>query len=234
MANRSTRQPNRTPRTLAVLAALVVCMSAGAAMAQSAPAPQIQTQVQAQLAEPAAAQTQSAEGAKKPAYMQEDQPLQLKDYEEPRPAAPEPWYQQLFGFLFKLAMVIGLVILSLNVIKKVQSGKVQLPSAKGRNLVVLESVHLGPSQAVHVLSLGGDRLLVVGAGPQGLTTLSEISDPATVRALSGGAKANPSAFNQVFDLETVVQEAGSELFNETLRETRDSDFGRPRREWPRA
>jgi hypothetical protein len=97
--------------------------------------------------------------------------------------------------------------------------------------------------------------LVVGAGPQGLTTLSEISDPATVRALSGSAKPNPTAFNQVFDLESVVQEAGSELFNETLRETRDgrypagqplsqlseyehldnlNDFGRSRREWPRS
>lgn len=176
---------------------------------------------------------------KKPAYLSEDQPLQLKDYEEPKPAEPAPWWQQALGFVFKLAMVIGLIFLSLAAVKKLSGGRmaINLPSTKGRNIVVLESTHLNPQQAIHMISLGGERLLVVGAGPQGLSTLSEITDPAQVRLFLQAQKTTPSAstFNQVFDLEQVVQDTNSDLLGETLAEVDDDPrFHGRRKGWPGA
>lgn len=172
------------------------------------------------MSAPAANVETPPRGTPKPAYMLEDQPLQLRDYDEPQPAAPEPWWSQLLGFLLKLVIVLALVFVSLVALKKIQGGKLQLPNAKGRNMVVMETTTLGPNQAMHLVSVGGERLLVVGATPTGLSTLTEITDPNIVRTFlqerrSGAAN---SAFNQVFDLETVVQEAGSDLFHEALRE----------------
>jgi flagellar biogenesis protein FliO len=174
---------------------------------------------------------------KKPAYLSEDQPLQLKDYEEPKAAEPAPWWQQVLGFGFKLLMVIGLIFGSLAAVKKLSGGRMalNLPNTKGRNIVVLESTHLNPQQAIHMISLGGERLLVVGAGPQGLSTLTEITDPQQVRLFLQAQKTTPSAsaFNQVFDLERVVQDTNSELLGETLREVDDDPrFNRGRRKWP--
>lgn len=175
---------------------------------------------------------------KAPAYLSEDAPLQLKDYEEPKPAAPEPWWQQLLGFIFKLAMVLGLIVVSLAAVKKLSGGRMalNLPNTKGRNVVVLETTHLSPQQAIHMVSLGGERLLVVGAGPQGLTTLTEITDPAQVSLFLQAQKSQPTAssFNQVFDLEQVVQETNSELLAETFREVgQDPRYNRdPNRRWP--
>lgn len=173
---------------------------------------------------------------KKPAYLTEDEPFQLKEYEEPKPATPEPWWQQLIGFVFKLAMVIGLIFLSLAVIKKVSGGRMalNLPNTKGRNIVVLESTHLNPQQAIHMISLGGERLLVVGAGPQGLTTLTEITDPYQVNLFLQAQKSTPSAssFNQVFDLEKVVQDTNSDLLSDTFAEVQDDPRYRGQRGWP--
>jgi hypothetical protein len=65
---------------------------------------------------------------KKPAYLSEDQPLQLKDYEEPKAAEPAPWWQQVLGFGFKLLMVIGLIFGSLAAVKKLSGGRMAATS----------------------------------------------------------------------------------------------------------
>jgi flagellar biogenesis protein FliO len=195
--------------------------------------PAVDEQAQAPI-EPKAQAPKPAkpEGTPQPAYMAEDQPLQLKEYDDPKPAEPEPWWKQLFGFLIKLVIVIGLVLGSLFVMKKVSGGKLNLslPNTRGRNIVVLESTHLSPQQAIHLISLGGERLLVVGAGPQGLTTLTEITDPREMRPFLQAQKATTaSAFNQVFDLESVVQDDGGDILKDALRE----QFGRNKRGgWP--
>jgi flagellar biogenesis protein FliO len=170
--------------------------------------------------------------SKKPAYMAEDQPFPLRDYEEPKPSPQAPWWQQALGFVFKLALVIGLIFLSLGVIKKLQTGRVSLPNAKGKNMVVLESAHLGPQQNVHLISIGGDRLLVVGTGPQGVTKLAEITDPNQVRPLLNPGRGNATAFNQVFDMESAGADHAQDLFAQTMSEVGER-YGTRRPEWPR-
>jgi flagellar biogenesis protein FliO len=158
-----------------------------------------------------------------PAYLAEDQPFQLKDYEEPKRQEQAPWWQTLLGFVFKLAIVLGLIFGSMVAVKKMSGGKLGLGlplAAKGRNLVVLESASLGPAQQMHLVCVGGDRLIVVGSGPQGLSTLATIDDPHQVQALLAATnqKGQNTPFNQVYDMETVVQEADGDLFRGNLRD----------------
>jgi flagellar biogenesis protein FliO len=170
---------------------------------------------------------QPAAPAKKPAYLDENSPFPLRDYEEPKPTAQAPWWQQALGFVFKLLLVIGLVFVSLGIIKKLSGGRVMLPNAKGRNMVVLETTNLGPQSAVHLISLGGERLLVVGTGPQGVTKLAEIDDPAQVRPFLNSSRTNPSSFNQVFDLENAGHDHGPDLFAQPINQVglRSKDWG---------
>lgn len=154
-----------------------------------------------------------------PAYLAEDQPFKLKDYEEPKPTVQAPWWQTILWMLLKLVCVLALLAASLFGVKKLSGG--QLPAslagalgAKGKHLVVLETTSLGPSQAMHLVLVGGDRLLVVGAGPQGLTTLATVDDPNQVRMLLAANSKGPSTpFSQAFDMESVVQEDGSDLYS---------------------
>jgi flagellar biogenesis protein FliO len=173
-----------------------------------------------------------SQAAKKPAYMAEDQPFPLRDYEEPKPSPQAPWWQQALGFVFKLALVIGMIFVSLGAIKKLQGGRVTLPNAKGKNMVVLESANIGPQQNIHLISLGGDRLLVVGASPQGVTKLAEITDPAQVRPFLKPGTPNPSDFNQVYDMEAVGADHAQDLFAQTMSEVGER-YGTRRPEWPR-
>jgi flagellar biogenesis protein FliO len=197
---------------------------APAAMAEAAAPPQ--EEVRHLEAKPV------SQAAKKPAYMAEDQPFPLRDYEEPKPSPQAPWWQHALGFVFKLALVIGMIFVSLGAIKKLQGGRVTLPNAKGKNMVVLESANIGPQQNIHLISLGGDRLLVVGASPQGVTKLAEITDPTQVRPFLNPGRANPSDFNQVFDIEAAGADHAQDLFAQTMSEVGER-YGTRRPEWPR-
>lgn len=153
-----------------------------------------------------------------PAYMQEDQPFKLRDYEEPKLNADAPWWDRTGGMLLKLALVVGMLLAALFALRKLTAGggPLGLSLAKGRNLVVLETTTLGPGQAMHLVSVGGDRLLVVGASPQGLTTLACIDEPGQVQLLLAASRGQSTGFNQVYDLESVVQGQGGDMFRGAL------------------
>lgn len=202
---------------------------AGTATTAEAPALAPPAQDVAADVEPAAEAPAPKKAAPKPAkddgpaYLAEDQPFQLKDYEEPKPQAQAPWWQTLLGFVFKLAMVIGLIFGSMVVVKKLSGGNLPMGlqlNPKGRNLVVLESTQLGPNQGMHLVSVGGERLIVVGTGPQGLATLATIDDPNQVRLLLAATnqKGQNTAFGQMYDMESVVQEDGGDMFRGPLKD----------------
>ena len=158
-----------------------------------------------------------------PAYLAEEQPFALKDYEEPKPQAATPWWQTALGFVFKLAIVLGLAFGSMVAVKKLSGGNLPMGlqlNPKGRNLVVLESTQLGPNQGMHLVSVGGERLIVVGTGPTGLTTLATIDDPNQVRLLLAATnqKGQNTAFGQMYDMESVVQEDGGDMFRGPLKD----------------
>lgn len=154
-----------------------------------------------------------------PAYLQEDQPFKLRDYEEPKVQAEAPWWQQTGGMLVKLVLVVLVLLGTLLFLKRgTTGGKINFGFAapKGRNLVVLETTNLGAQQAMHLVSVGGDRLIVVGASPAGLTTLATIDEPAQVQLLLAASRGQSAGFNQVYDLESLVQEPGGDILRGAL------------------
>jgi flagellar biogenesis protein FliO len=122
-----------------------------------------------------------------------------------------------------LVVVIGLMLGALAFVRKVGGGKLPMGLAvgKGRNLIVLESTSLGPQHSMHLVSVGGDRLIVVGSSPQGLSTLATIDDPTQAAMLLAASRGQNTSFNQMYDMETVMQGPGGDAFRGAL-----TDLGR--------
>jgi flagellar biogenesis protein FliO len=121
--------------------------------------------------------------------------------------------------LLKLVVVVMLLLGVLLFLKRGSAGgriNFGFTAPKGRNMVVLETTNLGPQQAMHLVSIGGDRLIVVGASSSGLTTLATIDDPAQVQLLLAASRGQSTGFNHVYDLESMVQEPGGEMFRGAL------------------
>jgi flagellar protein FliO/FliZ len=72
--------------------------------------------------------------------------------------------------LFKLGVVIGLIYISLYLLRRWRGA---LPGARTRRLSILETTPLTPRQALHLVQVGG-RVLLIGATDQNLTMLTEI------------------------------------------------------------
>jgi flagellar biogenesis protein FliO len=155
-----------------------------------------------------------------PAYMKENGSLNLRDYDEPRQNAEAPLWQTVLSMLFKLLLVVGLIILSLGVFKRYFQGRLGLPTLRGKNVVLLESTMLSPQHTVHVVSLGGDRLLVLGASAGGLALLTEISDPQAVTQFIQSSQGRDNRFGREIATQEAMQSdptAFDELYEGTPR-----------------
>lgn len=102
----------------------------------------------------------------------------LRDYESLQTEfQPLPWWTLAGDITLKLLIVLGLFFVAVRLLKPLASGA---PAAAGQGLVtVLGVVPLGPQRQVYLLEVG-DKVLVVGATGQQLTTLTEITDPDVV------------------------------------------------------
>lgn len=87
-----------------------------------------------------------------------------------------------WGSLASLAAVLGMIVLGARLWKKHgPPGRTILPAEA---LEVLGRRVLDPRQSIYLVRLGS-RILVLGATPAGLSTLSEITDPVEVDLLAG-------------------------------------------------
>lgn len=151
-----------------------------------APAPQAapgQAALQAQPpggqapAPQAPAGANGGEGGRGAAYMAEDQPLRLRDYEAPRDAQAAGegaggWASQLGGLLLKLLVVLALAGGAFLMVKR--SGiapNLSRLTGRGKHLAVMESVALGPQHALHLVSLGARGVALVATSPNGVASL---------------------------------------------------------------
>jgi flagellar biogenesis protein FliO len=125
----------------------------------------------------------------------------------------EPWYSQLFSFLFKLLLVCALAYgcLFLYQQKKLPGALGQLTSftkASNKRLMVVESLALSPGNHIHLVSCNGEKLLLLGAGTGGVRLLYETSDPGEMKRLLNtqlSAPHTPSKFQTDFDYQTMMQ-----------------------------
>lgn len=113
----------------------------------------------------------------------------------PRTAA-SGWWSTLGG----LAAVVALILITAKLLRKNIPGA---PAALPANVVqVLGRKSLDYRHTIHLVRLGS-RLLVLGSSPEGLRTLSEITDPVEVDCLAGLCQSNeplssPLNFGDVF------------------------------------
>lgn len=84
--------------------------------------------------------------------------------------------------MFSLAVITGLIVLCVWVMKKIQPHKAQ--SLSTDIMEVLGQRPLDTRQQIYLIRCGS-RILVVGVSPGGMSTLAEINDPAEIDTLIG-------------------------------------------------
>ncbi len=86
----------------------------------------------------------------------------------------------LLKAFFTLAAVVAVLAVVLVVVRRYAAG--QISAKSGAQFRIIGQIALQPKKQVYLL-LVADRLLVVGAADQGMTTLAEITDPEAIAAL---------------------------------------------------
>lgn len=72
--------------------------------------------------------------------------------------------------LFKLGIVVLLIYASLYILRRFQSGKL---GSSPKQLSILETTHLSPRQALHLVKVG-EQVILLGATDQSLSLLAEV------------------------------------------------------------
>ncbi|HMQ51756.1 MAG TPA: flagellar biosynthetic protein FliO [Anaerolineae bacterium] len=96
------------------------------------------------------------------------------DLFETGPEQPEPVWQTATTLVLKLGLVLGLVYVSMAGLRWLKQHKVG-GLGGGHTVRVLETTGLGPNQALHLVVVG-DKTLLIGATPQQLSLISELTD----------------------------------------------------------
>ena len=96
----------------------------------------------------------------------------------------------LLKAFFTLGAIVAVLAVVLVLVRRYTAG--QLAAKSGTQFRVIGQLALQPKKQVYLL-LVADRLLVVGAADQGMTTLAEITDPEVISALIEARTAPVSA-----------------------------------------
>ncbi len=116
----------------------------------------------------------------------------VRDYAElTAGSVTEPWWGLTVDLIVKLGLVIGLIYVTMWLLRRYVLGPQSAAAVGGRGgrLTLIETLNLAPGRTVHLISVA-DRVLVVGATSAGLTTLGAIDDRTQVEALRGSPPAD--------------------------------------------
>lgn len=92
-----------------------------------------------------------------------------------KPAESLDTREMFFKMMFAVLLVVALGVAAIYVTKKVLPKITNLP---GREIRIIETVHLGPRKAVHLIEAGGRRLLI-GSTNESITKLADVTDAPT-------------------------------------------------------
>jgi flagellar biosynthetic protein FliO len=94
---------------------------------------------------------------------------------DPQPNASDPFKDPallMASVFLKLVIVVLIMIAALWLLRRIQGGGWK---ATARQVQVLETTHLSPRRAIHLIQIG-DRKLLIGATDQSVSLLTEIDD----------------------------------------------------------
>ncbi|MBN1267482.1 MAG: flagellar biosynthetic protein FliO [Anaerolineales bacterium] len=114
----------------------------------------------------------------------------------------------ILDIILKSTFLLGLIFIGLYFMRRWQSGSV---GAGSRQLQILESKHLSPKQAVHLIR-AGKRVFLIGATDHGLSLLSELQSE---RKGSSGQESG-SSFAQ--ELARSAEELETDRFEDKIQE----------------
>jgi flagellar biosynthetic protein FliO len=99
--------------------------------------------------------------------------LEASEKKDPQ-EKPVPVYKTAFGLIFKLALVLGLVYLTVLGLKKFTTLKT--PAARpGQHIRVLENSMLAANRSLHIVEIGS-RKIVIGSTPNQVSMIAELPE----------------------------------------------------------
>jgi flagellar biosynthetic protein FliO len=107
----------------------------------------------------------------------------LKPYADPAasPVVAPPWWALSLDLAWKLALIVALIYLTVWLLRRFMNGTRGAAWRPGA-VNVLDTTFLAPNRALYLVELG-ERVLLLGATPTQLSTLSEVADPEQVARL---------------------------------------------------
>lgn len=94
-----------------------------------------------------------------------------------------------------LALVLGLVILAMHLLKKVMNRTTE-PRNRSETIGILSVRYLGGKNSIALVNVAG-QVIVVGISPSGMSTLARIDDPDTLNRLNAArTKDDKASFAQ--------------------------------------
>lgn len=121
---------------------------------------------------PTTAQSLAAASSKPPATQRADEPkpeLLDRDDEPPAPLDMTKLLWQMLAYVLVILALGGAIIL---LVKRVLP---KLRAVRGKSISVVETIHLGPRQSVHLLQVGRQKLLIAGTREQ-ISMLAEVTE----------------------------------------------------------
>jgi flagellar biosynthetic protein FliO len=122
-------------------------------------------------------QVASRPASTRPANRAAAEPPAVKLAREPVTFRPETTAGPLWHALAAVLVVVALAVVALLLLRRWMP---KLAPRAGKSISVLESVHLGPKKAVHLLQVG-DRKLLVGSTSESISVLQRLSDDPRAR-----------------------------------------------------
>lgn len=87
------------------------------------------------------------------------------------PGTKELFFKFLVSVLFLIALAVGGIYLSKRFLPKISN-------MSGREIRIVETIHLGPRKAVHLLEIG-DRRFLIGSTNENITRLADLTSVLT-------------------------------------------------------
>jgi flagellar biosynthetic protein FliO len=107
----------------------------------------------------------------------------IRDYAELTSAtASQPWWALTFDLVVKLGLVVGLIYVTMWVLRTYLGRNRAGPAGSNARIDVIEAAALAPGRSLYLIDVA-DRILVVGATSGSLATLAEITEPGAIERL---------------------------------------------------
>lgn len=121
----------------------------------------------------------------------------LEDYKEPEIIQKKGLFRSVFDFSWKLAIVIGLIVLTIKGLKLVYNSKIGTMNDSANNFNMIDSFYIKPNQSIHIMEVAG-KYLILGSSANSINLISEINDADQIKGLLKNSFSQSTSFKDAF------------------------------------